>query len=79
MIECKIRQKWSIWSCCLIISSFRSTVYARYNGDASNGESRYNGDFLGDDYQKEFYEANLDMNTGDSDFPIDTNNGDWLY
>ena len=25
------------------------TVYARYTGDASNGESRYTGDFSGDD------------------------------
>ena len=36
------------------ITKISCTVYARYTGDASYGESRYNGDFLGDDYQKWF-------------------------
>ena len=36
----------------LSIFSIKSqhTVDARYNGDANNGESRYTGDFSGDDY-----------------------------
>ena len=58
---------------------FRSTVYARYKRSANKRESRYKRDFLGDDYQKEFYEANLDMNSGDSDFPMNTSKRELLY
>ena len=31
------------------------TVDTRYTGGANNGETRYTGDFQGDDYQIEFY------------------------
>ena len=40
------------------------TVDTRYTEGANNGETRYTGDFLGDDYQNRFYEANLNMNNG---------------
>ena len=55
------------------------TVYARYKRSANKRESRYKRDFLGDGYQKEFYEANLDMNSGDSDFPMNTSKRELLY
>ena len=45
-----------------------NTVDTRYTGGANNGETRYTGDFLGDDNQNGFYEANLNMNNGEVTF-----------
>ena len=63
----------------ILFDCYGGTVDTRYTGGANNGETRYTGDFQGDDYQKEFYEANLDMNSGDSDFPMNTSKRELLY
>ena len=44
--------------------NFHGTVDARYNGDANNGESRYTGDFSGDDYLQNSGISRLSRYTG---------------
>ena len=74
-----LEEKFEFPNLLLYIFSFPNTVYARYKRSANKRESRYKRDFLGDDHQKEFYEANLDMNSGDSDFPMNTSKRELLY